>query len=76
MKYLIWLTSNPLHALLRWLSGRESICNAGDVFDPWFERFPGEGNGHLLLYSCLGNPMNRGTWQAIVHRVEKESDNT
>ena len=26
---------------------------------------PGEGNGHPLQYSCLGNPMDRGAWQAI-----------
>ena len=39
-------------------------------------RSPGEGNGHPLQYSCLGNPMNRGTWWAIVHGVSKESDMT
>ena len=39
-------------------------------------RSPGEGNGNLLQYSCLGNPMNRGTWQATVHGVTKESDMT
>ena len=39
-------------------------------------RFPGEGNGNPPQYSCLGNPMDRGTWQAIVHRVAKESDMT
>ena len=27
------------------------------------------GNGNLLQYSCLENPMDRGTWRAIVHRV-------
>ena len=27
----------------------------------------GEGNGNPLQYSCLGNPMNRGAWQATVH---------
>ena len=34
-------------------------------------RAPGEGNGYPLLYSCLKNPMDRGAWQAIVHRVTK-----
>ena len=29
----------------------------------------GEGNGNPLQYSCLGNPMDRGAWWAIVHRV-------
>ena len=28
---------------------------------------PGEGNGNPLQYSCLENPMDRGSWQATVH---------
>ena len=39
-------------------------------------RSPGEGNGNLLQYSYLGNPMNRGGWQATVHELEKELDVT
>ena len=35
------------------------------------ERFPGEGNGNPLQYSCLGNIMDKGAWWAIVHRVAK-----
>ena len=35
---------------------------------------PGEGNGNPLQYSCLGNPMDRGTWWATVHEITKESD--
>ena len=31
----------------------------------------GEGKGNTLQYSCLGNPMDRGDWQAIVHGVTK-----
>ena len=34
-------------------------------------RSPGEGNGNPLQYSCMGNPMARGAWQAIVHGVAK-----
>ena len=36
----------------------------------------GEGNGYPLQYSCLGSPMDRGTRQAAVHGVAKESDTT
>ena len=50
-------------------------ANAGDARDtgliPRLERFPGEGNGNLLQYSCLGNPMDRGAWWATVHGVAK-----
>ena len=40
-----------------------------------FGRCPGERNGNPLQYSCLGNPMDRGARQVIVHRVA-ESDST
>ena len=47
--------------------------NAGDIRDmgsiSGSERSPGEGNGNPLQYSCLENPMVRGAWQAVVHRV-------
>ena len=33
--------------------------------------FPGEGNGTLLQYSCLENPMDGGAWWATVHGVTK-----
>ena len=39
-------------------------------------RYPGGGNSNPLQYSCLGNPMDRGAWQATVQRVAKESDMT
>ena len=49
--------------------------NAGDIKDagpiPGSGRSPGEGNGNPIQYSCLENPMDRGTWQATVHRVAK-----
>ena len=50
----------------------ESACNAGDPgLIPGSGRSPGEGNGDPLQYPCLGNPMDRGTWQATVHGVTK-----
>ena len=35
------------------------------------EDSPGVGNGNPLKYSCLENPMDRGTWWATVHGVVK-----
>ena len=46
--------------------------NAGDVGSIHGSgRSPGIGNGNPLQYSCLGNPMNRGAWQATIHGVPK-----
>ena len=42
---------------------------------PGSERSPGEGNGHPLQYSCLGDPMDRGAWRAIVHGVARVRHN-
>ena len=39
-------------------------------------RSPGAGNGNPLQCSCLGNPMDRGAWQATVHGAAKGSDMT
>ena len=48
--------------------------SAGDVgLIPGSGRFPGEENGNPFQYSCLGNPMDRGAWWAIVHGIIKES---
>ena len=42
---------------------KESACHAGDPCSvPGLGRFPGEGDGYSLQYSCLENPMDRGTW--------------
>ena len=38
---------------------------------PESEGSPGEGNGNPLQYSCLGNPMDRGAWRALVCGVTK-----
>ena len=63
----------------RWLTGfpsdsdcKESACNAGDLGSiPVLGRSPGGGHDNPLQYSCLGNPMDRGAWQATVPRVAK-----
>ena len=47
-------------------------ANAGDIgLIPGSGRCPEEGNGNSLQYSCLGNPKDRGAWQATVHGVKK-----
>ena len=52
--------------------GKESACNARDPGSiPGSGLSPGGGNGNSLQYSCLENPMDRGTWQAAVHEVAK-----
>ena len=52
-------------------------ANAGDAGSiPGLERSPGGGNGNPLQYSCLGNPMYRGTWWATVHGAAKKADMT
>ena len=52
--------------------GKESAWNAGSLgLIPGLGRSPGEGNGNLLQYSCLENPIDRGAWQATVHGVAR-----
>ena len=51
-------------------SGKEPACNTGDLSSiSGLGRSPREGNSNPFQYSCLGNPINREAWQAIVHRV-------
>ena len=50
-------------------------ANAGGVRDesliPGSGRYPGEGNGTPLQYSCLENPTNKGAWWAVVCGIAK-----
>ena len=69
LEYNVWAS--------KWLSGKESVCNEGDVvLIPESGRSPGEGNGNPAQYSCLGNPMDRGARQVTIHAVAKELDTT
>ena len=65
----------PLRASQVVLVVKNPPANAKDVRDagsiPGSGRFPGEGNGDPLRYSCLGNPMDKGAWWATVHGVSK-----
>ena len=70
-------------SLLQWIDGQQRgfpggsevnnlPTNAGNIGSilGW-GRFPGEGNGNPLKYSCLENPMDIRAWQATVHGVTK-----
>ena len=52
---------------------KNQLANAEDIRDtgsiPGSGRSPGGGHGNPLQYSSLKNPMDRGAWWAIVHRV-------
>ena len=51
---------------------KASACNVGDLGSiPGLGRFPGEGNGNPLQYSCLENPIDGGAWWATVQGVAK-----
>ena len=51
---------------------KESTCNTEDPPSILGSGgYPGEGSGYPLQYSCLGNPMVRGAWWAIVHGIAK-----
>ena len=55
-----------------WLSGKESACNVEDIGSIHRSvRSLGKGNGYPLQYSCLENPLDRGTWWATGHGVTK-----
>ena len=52
--------------------GKKCACNAEELDSiPGLERSPGEGKGNQLQYSCLENPLDGGTWRAIVHGVTR-----
>ena len=69
------ILSTPLVDFPGDLDGKESACSAGDQGSiPGLGRFPGEGNGNKLQYSCLENSMDRGAWWDIVHGGHKELD--
>ena len=70
--YAIFLTGS---------AGKETACSAGDTGDTGDVgsvsgpgRSPRRGKDNPLQYSSLENPMDRGAWQATVHRVAKSHD--
>ena len=54
-----------------WHNSKNSACRGDTGSIPGSGRFPGEGNGNPLQYSCLENPIDRWAWRATVHGVAK-----
>ena len=79
MKMRISELPRKLRGLPQWLGGKESTCNAGTAREvgsiPGSERLLGGRLDDALQYSCLENHMDRGAWQAAVHRVSESGMN-
>ena len=77
MSSLILMAYVPFGGLPRCSVVKNPPASAGDMSSiPGSGRSSEGGNGNLLQYCCLENPMDRGAWQATVHRVTKESNIT
>ena len=68
--------SNSFFGFLDASGFKKSACSAGEhrrclSGTPEWGRFPGEGNGSPLQYSCLGNPVDREVWWATFRGVTK-----
>ena len=54
----------------------KATCNAMDTVSlTGSGRSPGEGSGNPVQYFCLGNPMDRGAWWVMDHRVSRVGHN-
>ena len=64
--------SQDSRGLPRGLSSKEFACNTGDVvLIPGSGRSPRKGNGNPLQYFCPENSMDKGAWQATVHKITR-----
>ena len=81
-RYLKWVFKTGISQSLRNINsssvmslcfpGKQTPANAKDAgLLPGPGRSPGDENGNPLQCSCLGNPMDKAAWQAIVHTVAK-----
>ena len=68
MYYCVWASQVVLLV-------KNLLPSAGDARDAVLilesGRSPGGGHGNPLQFSCLGNPMDKGAWQATAHGVLK-----
>ena len=69
---IFWRLISKRDGLPTWLSGKESACQCRRRrFNPWVRRIPWRRPWQPTPVFCLGNPMDRGAWWAIVHRAVK-----
>ena len=78
---LNYLCQTELSETINWFALTKSVCHTGFGFPgsnveypgviPGSGRSPGGGNGNPLQYSCLENPMGRGTWRVTVDGIAK-----
>ena len=78
---LIWMFEHTSRRVLSFSSSVSVVKNLPAMQQMWvrslgWEDSPGGWNGNPLQYSCLGNPRDRGVWQATVYGILKESDTT
>ena len=72
---IIWLSIRITEGFPRWLSGKESTCQCRrHGFDLWAGKIPWRKKWQANQFSCLENPMERGTWWTTVHGVVRKSD--
>ena len=79
MRYILTFRYMTFKASQVVLVVKNPPANAANVREtdsiPLWGRYPGEGNGNPLQYSCLENPMDRGAWLATVHGVTRVGHN-
>ena len=74
--YIIFICKH-LKGLSGWLSDKELVCQCRRCsFDPWGGKIPQKRKWQPTPVFLPGNPIDRGTWQAMVHGISKESDTT
>ena len=67
-----WGNLSPHCSILIWLPRQRWRWRTHPVQETWdVGSIPGGGHGHPLQYSCLDSHVNRGAWQAAVHKVSK-----
>ena len=73
LQYAYWLEAHGASQVAQWMKNPPAVQETSEMVGSITEsgRSPGGGHGNPLQYSCLENPMDRGTWWATVHEVSQ-----